>query len=370
MRATAAAIVACLFLATAGCGGGAGEAGSSGTTGATGATGATGESAGPQPTSCAESVGAVSTLVPEAHRACNGRSASVESGDRLVGGDELGTSNSPSTVSFDLDVGGDEPARCNMSPDASAVIHPDAATDLKVLGGSVSCDVPAPATFEAPGATVTNKATLFSLTAAGDATTIRLYEGTVDVASSADGSVSQLSAGEGAGAACPVSASQAVVTTSEPMQQTAYTVDTAALTTTAIVKLRVGLVPPGSLAPLTGGMSTSKATILTGTDDQRKVLLDRALVRQVPVVTAAAVMAPPVEEQPIQAGETVLGVGSIPALLQSLCRIRADVPDAKLLYTPFTFPVTTTTDTGTTSTESGTTSTETGTDTTGTTTSP
>jgi hypothetical protein len=224
----------------------------------------------------------------------------------------------------------------------------------------VSCDVPAAATFSAPGAKIDVTGTLFSLTAEGDTTTIRLYEGAMEVHSTADGGVQQLSAPPGV--SCPPSAAQAVVSKSVPMQQTAYVFDPAEFAILGIVKLRVGLVSPAALEVITGAMSESKATVVTATDDQRQILLGQNLVGQIPVTTAAAVEEPP-EGQLIQQGETVVGIGSFPALFESFCGIRSDVPDARLLYTPFTFASTTTTSTETTSTETGTNLTETGTET-------
>jgi len=358
MRAAVAVLVSAL-LVSAGCGGD-GEAVTTGTTGTggtgttgTGGTGTTGTGGSTQPAGCTEQAGEIVALLPIAQRGCNEANSSVESGDRLFGGDELTTTASPSTLTFELELASSGTAHCGMSPDGAALIRPDADTDLEVRAGTVSCDAPAAARFTAPGAQVDVTGTLLSLTAEGDATTIKLYDGTVDVRSTADGSVQQLSSPSGQG--CPRSAAQAVVTTSEPMQQTAYSVDPGELAVTGIVKLRIGLVPPSALEGLAAGMSESKTTVVTATEEQRNVLLDRDLVQQIPLVTAAAQPA----EQPIQPGETVVGVGTFAALFDTFCRIRGDVPDARLLYTPFAFAAGPTTDTGTTSTESGTTSTET-----------
>jgi hypothetical protein len=355
MRAAAAA-AACALLVAAGCGGGGGEAITTGTTGTgeSGATGATGTTGGDGTPTCTEKAGEVVDLLPVAQRGCSKASLPVETGDALFGGTELAT-ESVSALKFDLELASSGTAHCGMSSDAAALIRPDADTDLEVIDGSVSCDVPSAATFAAPGAKVDVTGTLLSFTAEGDTTTIRLYDGTIDVHSTADGSTQQMSAPVGAGASCPTSASQAVVSTSEPLQPKEYSLDPSELATTAIVKLRVGLVPPGALQGLAAGMSESKATVVTATEDQKAALLDRNLVRQVPLVTVAALREPP-GEQPIQPGETVVGVGEFTALFPTFCRIRGDVPDSRLLYTPFAFSSGGTTSTGT---ESGTSSTET-----------
>ena len=356
MRA-AAALLGCAILLAAACGGGGGEAVTTATTGTgeTGTTGTTATSGGDGTQGCNEKAGEVKQLLPTARRGCNEATFTAGSHDSLFAGYELATSGSSSLLTFQLDLASGT-AECGMSDDAAALIRPDPAIDVKVLAGTVSCSASAVVTFAAPGVEATNKSTLFSLTVDGDTTTIRLYEGTLEVRSTADGTVQQLDPPAPTAEANCLSASQAVATTSEPMQQTDYTVDASELTTTAIVKLRVGLVPSATLEGLAAGMSEAKATVVTATDAQKKVLLERDIVRQVPLMTVAALRQPSVE-QPIQPGETVVGVGSFPALLPTFCAIQRDVADARLLYTPFAFAGGTTTDTGTTSTESGTTST-------------
>jgi hypothetical protein len=133
MRAAAAILVLALLIA-ASCGGGGGEGIPTATTetGETGTEGTTGGDTGTQAGDCAERAGEIVSLLPVAQRKCTSTAASVESGDMLVGGDELTTSDSPSTVRFDVDLVSSSTAHCGMGPDAAARIRPNADTDLDV----------------------------------------------------------------------------------------------------------------------------------------------------------------------------------------------------------------------------------------------
>jgi hypothetical protein len=355
MLARLAILLAAVSVATA-CGGGGGEAvtttGTNGTTDTT-ATTTTGTTTPEQ--RCLEREGTVSDLFPVARLECGREATPVETGDAIFRGNRL-TTERESTLAFDLDLAPSGTARCALQEDSAAVIRPSPDIALEVLDGAVGCDVSAAATFKAPGAEIHTTGTLFSLTASGDTTTIRLYEGTIDVDSSAGGGIEQLSA---TGEACPTNATQAFVSRAQPAQTMAYVLDPGELQIVAIVKLRIGLVPPKTLEPVTNALAASTATVITVTEGQKQVLQDQNIVQQLPLVTVATLRERSAE-QPVEAGDTVVGVGSFPALVDTFCRLRNTFrSDVRLLYTPDAFSQTATTSTETETTETSSTGTET-----------
>jgi hypothetical protein len=350
MPARLAILLAAVSVA-AGCGGGGHEAVTTATTG-TDTTVTTDTGTTTEEQQCLDRQGTVSDLFPVARLECGTEATPVETGDALFRGGRL-TTERESTLAFELNLAPSGTARCALSEESAAVIRPAPDVALEVLDGAVSCEVSAAATFKAPGAEIHTTGTLFSLTASGDTTTIKLYEGTLDVNSEAGAGIGQLSA---AGEACPTSATQALVSRTQPAQVTAYVPDLAELQVVAIVKLHIGLVPPNALEPLTNSLAASKATVIAATEEQKEVLQDRNMVQQLPLVTIATLRERSAE-QPVQAGDTVVGVGSFPALADTFCRLRNTFPsDLRLLYTP---EVRSQTSTTSTETETETSSTET-----------
>jgi hypothetical protein len=361
MATRLATLVGAALLA-AGCGGseavstGGTQTGTTATTATTGTTATT--STGGRPETCSEREGAVRTLLPEARLRCGEAEPTVpvESGDALFGGDRL-TTNANSRLVFTLGLSGNAQL-CGMEPGSSAVIRPDPETALRVLGGTVGCEPSTAMKLAAPGVTITTTGTLFSLAVEGETTTIRVYEGTLEVRSEADSAVRTLSAAPEA-QACPEEGVQAVVSPGEAMRSTAYELDPGERELVHIVALRVALLPPSALQGVT---ERTQSAVVTATEDQGRVLMRRNLIQVAPLVAPAIEQA---ETPPVQPGDTVVGVGSYDALSSTFCRLRAQLPagELKLYYTPYSFPKsqqgTTSTETGTTSTETGTTQTET-----------
>ncbi|MEX2646893.1 MAG: FecR domain-containing protein [Gaiellaceae bacterium] len=346
MPSGAVLLFAAILLASSGCGGGGPEAGTQtgGDTGTTTGTSTATTETGTTSTEverCVEEEGVITGYLEVVQRDCGPvlRQETIFRADRLSTGPG-------GTLEFDTR----EIAGCKLRPEAAVLIRPDAATALRLLAGAIACDAETGGEtirLEAPGAEIEVTGTLFTLIAGGDNTTVRVHEGTVRVLSTADPDIGwrELSANgpEAAG----------VVSVAQPLEVVEYQLEEWEPELLQTLKLGIVTLPPGELPALTRRAARS-GSVVTETEAQAGVLKERNLVQHIRLVTTAE-LGGERRRQFVQAGDTVVGVGSFSDLLATFAGLReAFGPEVTLVYTPFAFPEeeeTTSTETSTDSTE-------------------
>lgn len=344
MRSGLAILIAAVLLAS-GCGGG-GEAGGTTTTGPdtqtdTGGTTETDQTTGP--TRCAEEEGLITGYLDPAERDDCGPAERLETLFRA----DLLTTGEGGTLQYCLaspDCALDPPegTNCDMRPEASVLIGPDAQTALQLLGGTVDCVVEGEhVRLTAPGAEIEIDGTSFTLSASDDTTTVKVHEGTLRILSTADrdaGFQVLPEAGDEQRAAARLS-------TDEPLQRITYVTDAFELERIAILRLGIIILPPGALPELTSEAAATGGSVVTETSDQGTALQERELVVALPMMTTAD-LGKRTLRQLVRPEDTVVGVGSFSALQATYEGLRATFgADVTLVYTPYTFPETTTTGT-------------------------
>jgi hypothetical protein len=349
MRSGTALLLAAVLLASFGCGGDGPEAStqtgaSTGTTtSASTATTETGTTSTGEVARCDEEEGVITGYLDVAERDCG----PVLRLEALFRADRLST-GSGGTVEFDTR----QISGCKLRPEAAVLIRPDAATALRLLAGTIACDAETggePIRLEVPGAELEVTGTLFTLTAGGDTTSVKVHEGAIRVLSTAEPEAGwrELTAG-GPDAA-------AVVSAGEPLSVVEYRLEDWEPELLQSLKLGIVTLPAGELPGLTSRPAMS-GSVVTDTEAQGDVLKEQNLVRRVPLVTTAELAEQ--RRQFVRAGDTVVGVGSFSDLVATFAGLReAFGSEVTLVYTPFAFPEEeeeeTTTETSTDSTETG-----------------
>jgi hypothetical protein len=274
---------------------------------------------------CSEEEGEILGYLPVAKHDC-GKGKAVRQ-EKVFRADRL-TTETEGTLEFHTST----IDTCKMRSETSVVIVPDDDTALRLLNGTVACNVEPGATrtvFAVPGAEIEITGTLFTLTAVDESTTIKVSGGTLQVrATVSPGAVQEVSAAEPDRRA-------AVVSDGEPLQYVEFAISPEEFDLIAAVRNHIVTLPPEALAPLTDQTAANAGTVLTETKDQGQLLRERGVVaRGLPLVTTGdlALQAP---EEFVQVGDTVVGVGSFSALEPSFSRLRETFGDrVTLIYSP------------------------------------
>ena len=339
-------LAAAAFLFVGGCGGSeVVDTTESTTTTATGTTGTTGgttstttgsTSTTKGPDRCDEEAGRVTSYSPTGERdrcqplVLERRETTLFSGDRL-------TTDGIGSLTFDTR----QLTACDMKADSRVVVRPDSETELQLLDGTIGCTITATGIereLAIPGARVRVRGTLLILTATGGTSSVKVYDGTVDVRSTSDPSAAPVQVSSG---------NLAEIVPGQTLRTAAYT--PVGAERALVDRLRLGILtfPPEALSELAQGGIATRGTLVTETEEQAKFLAGQNVAANMRPITTASLRRR--SARGLSEAKLVVCVGSFAALVPAFEQLRRELgPDATLVFSPYSFPADRTTPTTTT----------------------
>jgi hypothetical protein len=321
------------------------------TTGSTATESTTSTTSSTQPADrCDERAGRVTSYYPRGERDFCRPLVFEQRDTPLFSGDRLST-DSIGSLTFETEL----LTRCDLGSDADVLVRPETGIEIRLLRGTVGCYVEPGADriqLEFPGGRTEISGTLFILTAVGETTTIKAYDGSLLVRATDDPSAApvQLSGGR-----------QAVAARGRPLRGTTYTPGRAE--TALIDRLRLGILtfPPDAISDVTQGSTATEGTLVTETEEQARTLDTLELVPALDPITTSTIRRRSGQVF-VDGARLVVGVGSFEDLVGAFERLRRELgPEATLVFSPYAFPGSRTTPTTSTTTATVTTTTTPGT---------